>query len=383
MIIKFFIIIYLTTFLLCFSSYAIYPFIIYLLGRMNRFSVTKRDVTPPVSIIISAYNESNDIENKIRNTLALDYPKDSFEILIGSDGSTDDTAKLVSKYTSQGIIFYDFKHNRGKTAVQNELVAKAKHDILIFTDAASYLPQNAMRMIVRNFADKRVGCVAGNMRFIDTDKNITTQSQGVYWNYETKLRSWESAIGSLIGVDGPLYALRKQCYVPLGNNIISDLMTPLIVLGQRKKVVLEPKAFVDELPKEKSDQEFDTRRRITLRGMVGIFSYAYLLNPLKYPMLSIQIFLHKVIRWWVGSLVVLNTIACLLLALINPWFGILLIGYAIFFMAALLGWRTASSGIKVKVLSIPYYFCLVNIAATMGIIDFLNKKQATTWKTVR
>ncbi len=365
------------------ASYFFYPALVFILGRINHFTVHKDDIEPGVSVVISAFNEGKDIQAKLQNTLALDYPRDKIEILVGSDGSQDETATFVREFESEGIRFFEFKENRGKTAVQNDLVQAASHDLLIFTDAASFLPENALKKMVPNFADPRVGCVAGKMRFIDTDRNLTTRSQGIYWRYEVKVRELESAMGSLVGVDGPLYAVRRENYVPLAPNIISDLMTPLLVLGQRRKVVLEPEAFVDEEPKEKSDEEFSTRRRITLRGMVGVFSHARLLDPFQYPLLSFQILFHKVVRWNVGLLVLINFLATLILARFTSFYQLVLMCYGAFGILALLGWLAASRGFSIKGLSIPYYFFLVNLAAGMGVLDYLQGKQAVTWKTVR
>jgi len=288
----------------------------------------------------------------------------------------------VRNFQKKGITFYDYAVNRGKTSVQNDLVAQSTGEILIFTDAASFLSPDVVRKIVRNFFDARVGGVAGRMHFVNTDLNLTTQSQGLYWKYEVKLRELESKLGSLIGVDGPLYAIRRECYIPLEANIISDLMTPLLVLAQGKNVVLEPEAFVEEVPTKKSEEEFNTRRRITLRGMVGIFSHKRLLNPFRRPLLAFQILLHKVVRWFVGPLVILNTLACLMLISHNIFANLLMV-YAVFYIAAGVGWITAKTGPKLKLLTVPYYFCLVNLAATMGLVDFFRKKQAITWKTVR
>ncbi len=290
-----FLIIYLATIFLCIGSYILYPAVIWLVGRIYRFEVRKDEIRPFVSIVISAYNEAKNIEKKIANTLALDYPKDKIEILIGSDGSQDGTSDIVKKYENHGIKLFDFKINRGKTAVQNDLVKLSRGEVLIFTDAASFLLPDTIQKIVRNFNDERVGCVAGNMRFTNTDQNMTTKSQGLYWQYESKLRELESIIGSLIGVDGPLYAVRRRCYAPLAHNVISDLLTPLLILENGKKVVLESEAKVDEDPTIDARQEFKTRRRITLRGLVGIKSRARLLNPIKHPFLSFQIVFHKLL----------------------------------------------------------------------------------------
>ena len=377
-----FLIIYLLTIFLCLSSYAFYPIVIWAIGRITPLKFRRTDINPHISIIIPAYNEEKSIERKILNTLSLEYPKDKVEILVGSDGSNDESATLIKKFTNRGVQLLDFKTNRGKTAVQNDLVRRSKSEILIFTDAASFLQRDAIKEIVKSFVDERVGCVAGRMRFVDTDPNLTTQSQSLYWRYELKIRELESNLGSLIGVDGPLYAVRQDSYVPLKNNIISDLLTPLLVLEQGKKVVLEPNAIVDENPTLKTVQEFATRRRITLRGLVGLSAYIELLNPFKHPMLAFQIFFHKILRWFVGPLVILNVLACC--ALLGHWlFKYILVAYIFFFLAATLGWGADKLKIKAKILTVPYYFSLVNLAATMGIIDFLRKKQAIVWKPVR
>lgn len=377
-----FLILFLITIVLCISTYAIYPVAIWVTGRLYPFTIRKRTILPKISIVISAYNEEKSIEEKIRNTLELDYPADKTEILIGSDGSGDQTVEISSRFCDERVRVFDFHENRGKTSVQNDLAGRAGGEIFIFTDAASFLPPDAIKKLIRNFADDRVGCVAGRMRFVGTNKNLTAESQGLYWRYEVKIRELESAIGSLIGVDGPLYAVRRQCYIPLERNMISDLMTPLLVLEKGKKVVLEPEAIVDEAPTTRTGQEFNTRRRITLRGLIGIFSHRRLLNPFRYPSLALQIFFHKVVRWFVGPMVIINFFTCFALSE-RLFFRLFLVLYVLFFMAAGFGYLSEKIGRKTIILKIPYYFSLVNFAATMGIFDFLRKKQAVSWKPVR
>lgn len=216
---------------------------------MIPFGREKGEILPHISMIIPAYNEARDIGKKIENTLSLDYPKDKMEVLVGCDGSTDETKEIVEKYAEQGVQLIDFNTNQGKTAVQNDLVKISKGEILVFTDAASFLHPNALKALVRNFADERVGCVGGRMEFVNTSSNITTQSQGIYWRYESKMRELESNLGRLIGVDGPLYAIRRDCYVPLRNHIISDLITPLLVIAQGKRSFWSPMhSFMRILP---------------------------------------------------------------------------------------------------------------------------------------
>lgn len=379
---QFFLFLYFFTFLLCLCSYALYPLFIWTLAKLFPFGVKQAVARPAVSIIIPAYNEAKDIENKIQNTLALDYPREKMEILIGSDGSTDRTAEIVKRSSNNNARLVEFGENRGKTAVQNDLAKLSKGDILVFTDAASFLKQDAITKLVRNFSDRRVGCVAGRMHFIDTNSNITTQSQGFYWRYECKIRELESKLGRLIGVDGPLYAVRRDCYIPLEKNIISDLITPLLVLNRGKKVVLEPEAVVYEDPTLKSRQELITRRRITLRGLASLFAHSELLNPLKSTLLSAQLFFHKILRWFIGPLVMVNGLACTFLSS-NQIFATILIFYVLFGMAALGGWVLDHFGMRNRVFAVPYYFTLVNLAATLGIIDFFRRKQAISWTPTR
>jgi len=370
------------SFMLCLGTYAIYPALIWFIGSCCPFKVNTKSFTPFVSVIISAFNEARHISEKIQNTLAVDYPKDQLEILVGSDGSNDNTASIMDEYTNGNIHFFDFPENRGKTAVQNDLVKKAKGDVLVFTDAASFISSGSIQSITANFSDVRVGCVAGCMRFLKTDTNLTTQSQGLYWRYESKIRELESRVGSLIGVDGPLYALKSEFYVPLKNHMISDLLTPLLVLEKGGKVVFESNAQVDEEPTTKTAQEFSTRRRITLRGLVGLWNHKYLLNPIRHPFLAFQIIFHKVVRWGIGILWGINIISCAVLAA-HPIFLGLIYLHCLFLAMALMGWATSQKNGTCRILTIPYYFCLVNLAATMGIIDFIRKKQAVSWKPVR
>ena len=378
----FFLYLFWMSILLCLGTYFIYPFIIWIVGLYRPFEVDKKVNTPLVSIIISAFNEATHISRKIKNTLEIEYPEDRIEILIGSDGSSDNTAAIMDEYTNEKIRFFNFTKNRGKTAVQNDLVQKAKGDVLVFTDAASFISTGSIRSITCNFNDDRIGCVAGCMRFLKTDTNLATQSQGLYWQYESRLRKLESHIGSLIGVDGPLYAVRAECYVPLQDHIISDLLTPLLVLANGKKTVLESEAFVDEEPTEKTEHEFRTRRRITLRGLKGLYSHKYLLNLLKHPLLSVQIIFHKLLRWFVGPLVILNFLSCLAM-LESLFFRGILVLYAFYFLLAGAGWIAQQRGKRARLLTVPYYFTLVNAAATAGIIDFFRGKQAVTWKPER
>ena len=370
------------TLLLCAHTYFIYPLTLWVAGWAMPFRAKKADATPSISVLIAAYNEEKHIGAKLKNTLASDYPPNKVEILVGSDGSTDKTAAIASQYSAQGVRVHDYRINRGKTAVQNDLTERASGEILVFTDAASFIGKHTLRELVKAFADPRVGCVAGRMVFVNTDENLTTESQGLYWKYEMQLRKLESRIGSLIGVDGPLYAVRREYYVPLARNMISDLVTPLLVSVQGKRVVIEMDALILEEPTDKSTQEMKTRRRITTRGLVGLKAHAKVLFSKKRPFLAFQIISHKLLRWFVGPLVLMNLLVCVMLSN-QAMFFLMTVLHLTFYASAGIGWLYEKKGKQLRFLKIPYYFCLVNMAAMLGIFDFLRGKQAVTWKPVR
>jgi cellulose synthase/poly-beta-1,6-N-acetylglucosamine synthase-like glycosyltransferase len=374
------------TFFLCLSTYAFYPIAIYFIARYRPFLTKRKEIFPFVSVIIVAFNEEKHIEAKILDTLEQDYPKDKMEIIVGSDGSTDQTPAIVRPYTdqrtSQPITLLHFPANRGKTAVQNECVEVARGEIIVFTDAASFLNRGAITNLVQSFADPEVGCVAGRLRFVNTGSSLTTASQGVYWRYEVKIREMESRLGRVIGVDGPLYALRRESYEPLRPTVISDFISPLMVLASNKKVVLEPEAVVYEDPTLETGQEMRTRRRITVRALTALLAHRHLLNFFRLPGLAVQIVFHKLLRWFVGPLVIVNLLSSMFLYS-HPFFSYVLLGYFAFFALALSGFLFGRLGAKWRFMTIPYYFVLVNLAAVLGILDFLRKRQAITWQPLR
>ena len=360
--------------------YIIYPFVINIFSVIFKKKIKKEKVLPAISIIITAYNEENDIASKIENTLSLDYPKDKLEIIVGSDGSTDKTNEIVCTYDSKGIRLMAFDENRGKTITQNDCVKAAQYEIIVFMDAASLCDKNALKGIVSNFADPRVGCVAGKIEFITSKDNIVTESQGLYWRYEQFLKRSESRLGGLVGVDGPLYAIRKSLYIPLESTMISDLLTPLLVIKQGYSVILESNAVTYEKATKSSKDERKTRRRIVSRGLSGLCKHSELMNPCRYPLLAWQIISHKILRWLVGGFFVCMFFSTAMLAKDILYF-FLLLSMILFLVLAFIGFINPEN--KKNLFIIPYYFTLVNGAALLGVIDFFMGKQIVSWKPVR
>lgn len=360
--------------------YFIYPLVINIFSIVFNKKFKKEKVSPAISVIITAYNEENDIASKIENTLSIEYPKDKTEIIVGSDGSTDKTNEIVRTYKNQGIKLMAFDENRGKTITQNDCVKAAQNEIIVFMDAASLCHKNALNEVVSNFADPRVGCVAGKIAFITSKDNIVTESQGLYWRYEQFLKRSESRLGSLVGVDGPLYAIRKNLYIPLGSTMISDLLTPLLVIKQGFAVILEPNAVTYEEATKSSKDERKTRRRIVLRGLIGLRRHCELMNPCRYPLLAWQIISHKILRWLVGGFFVCMFFSAAMLVK-NIFYFFILLCMILFLILAFIGF--INPGNKKNLFVVPYYFTLVNGAALRGVIDFFMGKKIVSWEPVR
>lgn len=366
----------------CLYVYFGYPLLVYALGLLRGPGPVYERHEPGVSIIISAYNEEKHIREKLENTLELDYPEEKREIIVGSDGSSDATVDIAMQFADRGVRVLDFETNRGKTAVQNDCVHQASGEALVFMDAASMCNREALRNLVRHFSDPTIGCVAGRIEFVDRAGNLVGASQGLYWKYEQALKRMESRIGALVGVDGPLYAVRRNAYVELADDMISDLITPLLVREQGLSVVLEPEAVALEDATKDSSGEFATRRRVVARGMLGLARIAHLLNFAKYGFLSLQILSHKILRWCVGSFAIIMFASSVVLYS-QPMYAALAAAQAVFYLLAAIGFATVLTGFRPLFLTIPYYFVLVNVAALAGIFSFLRGERIVAWKPTR
>lgn len=360
--------------------YFLYPLLIMRVSHSAGKRYIKNDILPRISVIITAYNEERGIAGKIKNTLELDYPRDLMEIIVGSDGSTDRTDEIVESYENMGVRLLSFPENRGKTMVQNDCVREAAHEIIVFMDAAALCNKESLRKLVANFADRRVGAVAGRVAFTQAKNNLTTESQGVYWKYEQFLKKAESSIGSLVGVDGPLYAVKKDLYKKLDEDIMSDLILPLLVIRNGHCVVYEPEAVAYEEATSRAEDEIRTRRRIVNRGFAGLSRHRELINPAASPLLAWQIISHKILRWLVGFYYMGMLVSSFLLA--ARWF-FFFVFCGLMSILCLSHYSLWLRDKPRKWFTIPYYFVLVNMAAVLGSIDYIKGKKVIAWKPVR
>lgn len=353
--------------------YVGYPIIIFFISKLfGRHIDKENNFFPTVSLIIAAYNEEKVIDEKIKNSLALNYPKEKIEIIVFSDGSTDKTDAIVQSYRDYGIELFRIEGRKGKTYCQNEAVKKSSGEIIVFSDANSMYDEDALSELSANFFDPTVGVVCGELRYIKQKKS----HEGLYWKIEKFLKKTESKINSCIGANGAIYAVRKELYEKLPDEIISDFIEPLLIYKKGYRVIYDAAAFCTEEIGD-SPQEFNRKKRIILRSLQSLYLISSLLNPLKYTFFAFQVWSHKILRWMV-PVFLLGIIVTNVFLLENDYFKIFLWLQGMFYLLAFVGKYNKNS-----VFSIPYYFCVINWAASLAIIDWLRGKKQIIWKISR
>ena len=361
-----------------------YPLIILMIAAINKKTVQKdEEFEPTVSIIIAAYNEQDIIEEKLKNSLSLDYPKDKLEIIVFSDASTDRTDEIIRPYQDKGIVLIQLSERKGKTAGQNLAVEHANGEIIVFSDANALYREEAIRKIVQNFADQSIGCVCGELVYYSEDKSLIGDAENVYWDYEKFIKRQENRTASILGANGSIYAVRKNLFVPLPEDIISDFIEPFKVIEQGYRVVYESKALSFEQSTTNFHEEYHRKRRIINRSLYALFNFKKFLNPAKFPLLSFQLVSHKLLRWLIP--IYLPIIFIVNLFLLKSLFFQITFGLQIiFYITAILGYLLEKKNWHNILFYTPFYYCLVNVASLQAIVEyFFKRKKIVTWKPIR
>ena len=360
-----------------------YPLLCFVLGRFrNRPVRWDESYQPAVTLVISAYNEETVIGKKIDNTMELDYPRERLEVIVASDGSTDRTNEIVREKIAMGeyVKLLAFQENRGKTTVQNDAVMEARGEIVVFSDANAMYQQDALGKLVRNFADREVGCVCGELVYL-AGESAASQGEGFYWRYEQFLKKAESRLGSVLGATGAIYAVRKDLYVPLDVEIISDFVEPLRIVEGGHRAVYEEEAVAYEQIDDDYGSGWKRKIRIIARGYQGLLSVKHLMNPFRYGFLALGLISHRLLRWYAGFLLpgVLGFNAYLAWAGPALYLWLLLIHVCFYFLAA----AGMISGVKWKPLMVPAYFCAMNLASVLGVVQYYRGRRYVSWEPVR
>ncbi|MBC7914397.1 MAG: glycosyltransferase family 2 protein [Pyrinomonadaceae bacterium] len=370
-----------------------YGILLYILIKIKRFFRGKRviphadfNTLPTCTLVVAAYNEEDFITEKILNTLTLKYPSDKLELIFVSDGSSDNTPDIIRKYPQIKLLHQSARN--GKIAAVHRAVKEVTTDIMVFTDANTFLNEDALINICRHYSDKSVGAIAGEKRVqVDKQADASTAGEGFYWKYESTLKKWDSELYSVVGAAGELFSVRKSLYHPVSpDSILDDFMISMLIAKQGYRIVYEPDAYAIETASENVTEELKRKVRIAAGGIQSVIWLKALLNIFKYGLLSFQYISHRVLRWTITPfLILLVFVLNIILATQTNeiLYNGLLIAQILFYTLATLGYVLEKKHLRIKVLFIPYYFCVMNYAVLAGLLRFVRKRQSSSWEKAK
>ena len=293
--------------------YVGYPLALRLAATVMAKPVVQGPMEARVCLFVAAHNEAEVIADKIRNSLALDYPRSRLHILIASDGSSDSTNEIVRSFASQGVQLVEFLERRGKISAINDGMKAVDAEIVVLSDANTFLRPDAIRNLVRNFADETVGAVSGDV-ILTGERAALAGSEDLYYRYERALQRFESELGSLIGVDGALYALRRRLFVPAApDTILDDMAIPMAVVRAGYRVVFEPDALAYEIGSNSAREEFARKSRVIAGGVQFLMRDDSSI-PVRDVQAAVALVSHKALRWMSPAFAMMGVASALMLA---------------------------------------------------------------------
>jgi cellulose synthase/poly-beta-1,6-N-acetylglucosamine synthase-like glycosyltransferase len=344
------------------------------------------DEWPAITLIVAAYNEAYILEEKIANTLSLDYPADKFHCIFVTDGSTDNSSEIIQRHPR--IQLMHEAERKGKIAAVDRAIEQAQTDILIFTDANTLLNKQALKNICKHYTNPTTGAVAGEKRVKIEETADATAGEGIYWKYESTLKKWDARLYSAVGAAGELFSIRKSLYEAVApDTLLDDFMISMRIAMKGYRIAYAPDAYATEAASENTKEEWKRKVRISAGGIQSFVRLWTLLIPYPNPLFSFMYLSHRVLRWTI-------TPYCLLLAFIsNAWlvaageahwfYTISLLAQAGFYGLAIIGWWQSTREMKSKIFFVPYYFCFMNAAVVAGLFRYLGKKQSVVWEKAR
>lgn len=379
-----------------FYTYLGYGILLYILVKIkecfHKTVVTPMpadDVLPDLTLFIAAYNEEAVVNEKMRNSLELDYPSEKLHIVWVTDGSSDRTNELLSGWSQVTVIYQP--ERQGKTAALNHGMQFVKTPLVVFTDANTHVNREALREIVHAFANPKVGCVAGKKRInVQTKDNAASGGEGIYWKYESTLKKLDSRLYSTTGAAGELFAIRSELFEEMATDtLLDDFILSLRIVMQGYTIAYCTNAYATESGSADMLEEEKRKVRIAAGGLQSIWRLRPLLNPFHYGIFSFQYVSHRVLRWSLTPVLLflllpLNTI--LIFTTNSPLFyAAIWLLQALFYLMGSWGYYLSTKHIKNKILFIPYYFLFMNVNVIRG-INYLYKRKGNTsgaWEKAR
>jgi len=371
-------------------TYLLYPcllFAVYSVAQVRRdwkYLTTRRnrrrpclpsDALPAVSLVIPAHNEEACLPGKITNLRQLDYPRDRLDVVVVSDGSTDRTNEILGTLEDPQVQTVFLTVRRGKSTALNHGVARARHDILVFSDAATLFSTDALRQLVRHFVDPTVGVVCGALEFQGSDESRKTE--GIYWTYEGMIRLMEARLGATLTASGAIYALRRRCYRPLSADVlIEDFVIPMNARRRGYRVLYDPEARGTEVAATSVPAEFTRRVRLA----VGSFRALHRLMQIPFhPVTYLAFFSHKLLRWVLPFLLI-GLLASSGALSHDPLYRVAFIGQLLFYLWAAAGFLFRERLGRVRFGLVGYYLCAIHLAFLVGFLRVLTGRTDTAWQ---
>lgn len=380
--------------LIVFYTYIGYGILLYIIIRLKRFfrGKPRKAVLPPdeelpdMTLLICAYNEEDVVAEKMKNTLAIDYPKDKFRIMWVTDGSNDHTNELLKAYPEVDIVFSP--ERRGKSAALKHGLRELKTRYVAFTDANTMLNPGAMKEIARQFMDPTVGCVSGEKRVMaKKDGDMAAEGEGLYWRYESTLKRWDSELYSTMGAAGELYAIDPTLVREVPDEaLLDDFMMSMYVVEAGKRIAYAPDAYAQEYGSANIFEESKRKRRIAAGGLQSIWWLRRMLNPMRQPLVTFQYVSHRVLRWSVtpvAMIILLITNGLLSIMGAGLFYDIILILQILFYTMALIGWLSSRYGHKNKIPYTIYYFVFMNINVFRGMAYLRTHGKSGAWEKAK
>jgi cellulose synthase/poly-beta-1,6-N-acetylglucosamine synthase-like glycosyltransferase len=378
-----------------FYAYIGYGILLYILIKIKRiFGLSKKgqnsvEYEPDVTLFIAAYNEKDFIAEKIKNSRELEYPANKLHLVWVTDGSDDGTPEALSKY--EGIEVHHLPQRNGKIGAMNRGMKFVKTPIVVFCDANTMLGRESVRRIVKLFSDPKVGCVSGEKRIFNKEKDgAAGAGEGLYWKYESKLKKWDAELYSVVGAAGELFAIRTKLYQEVEpDTLLDDFIISLRVAQKGYTIQYDPDAYAIETASANVKEELKRKIRISAGGIQSVIRLRSLLNIFKFGTLSFQYISHRVLRWTLAPLSLLLLLPIGLILAINEGFSksgfytILLWLQILFYTAALFGWYLENKSIKIKILFVPYYFFIMNLSVFLGFKRYLKGSQSVNWERAK
>ena len=339
---------------------------------------------PEVSLVIPCYNEADIIREKVLNSLKLDYNTQKLQLFFITDGSTDNFREVLGEFTEVRLLHED--RRGGKTAAENRAMKWVTTPIVIFSDANTLLNRDAVRNIVRHFEKADVGCVSGEKRVLTDEKDTASAAgEGIYWKYESFLKKLDSELYSAVGAAGELVAFRTSLYEDLPEDtILDDFMQSMLIASKGFKIIYEPEAYALESGSASVSEELKRKIRISAGGWQSMKRLWSKITPFNQPLLFFQYISHRVLRWTVTPFLLIFIFALNFFLLDRGWiYPLMLAGQILFYLAAALGYFLENRQIRMKLLFVPYYFCVMNYAVIAGFFRFLKGGQKGTWEKAK